>query len=102
MGSLKDRLGARQLEGYIRETRSLVSLHTLTFIAEHQELSRRSRASQELMKEKVVEAKAIVEEEKLCKREVAFGNLFPFFLDEYYLAFFDRPFVQTSHGSINR
>ena len=47
----------------------------LTYIAEHQELARRSRASEELMKEQVVEAKAIVEEEKLCKREVAFGNL---------------------------
>ncbi|KAL5491509.1 hypothetical protein EMCRGX_G016808 [Ephydatia muelleri] len=57
-------------EQYLRTVQEMGSLKDR--LAEHQELARRSRASEELMKEQVVEAKAIVEEEKLCKREVAF------------------------------
>ncbi len=42
--------------------------------AERHEYARRSRASEEVMRDRMTEAKSLVDEEKLSKRELSFGQ----------------------------
>ena len=43
-------------------------------LAERQEYARRSRASEEVMRDQMQEAKTMVEEERVTKREITFGK----------------------------
>ena len=49
---------------------AFLSIHT----AERQEYARRSRASEEVMREKMMEARSMVDEEKLTKKELSSGK----------------------------
>ena len=44
-------------------------------LAERQTYARRTRAAEEVMKDKMIEAKAMVQEEKLNKREITYGKI---------------------------
>lgn len=43
-------------------------------LAERQEYARRSRASEEVMRDQMMEAKSKVDEEKVMKRELTYGE----------------------------
>ena len=45
-----------------------------SFAAERQEYARRSRASEEVMRDRMLEARELVEEEKIVKRELTSGT----------------------------
>jgi len=45
----------------------------LLFSAERQQYARRSRASEEVMRDRMQEARQLVEEEKITKRELSYG-----------------------------
>ena len=44
--------------------------------AERQAYARRSRAAEEVMRDRVIEAKTMVLEEKLSKKEISYGKFF--------------------------
>ena len=44
------------------------------FTAERQAFARRARASEEVMRERMMDAKTMVQEEKLSKREITYGK----------------------------
>ena len=51
------------------------SLHNFNHtIAERQAVARKARASEEVMKERMSEVKALMQEEKLSKREITYGE----------------------------
>ena len=45
-----------------------------SYAAERQEYARRSRASEEVMRDRMLEARELVEEEKIVKRELTSGT----------------------------
>ena len=54
--------------------RSAQEVHSLKErLAERQEYARRSRASEEVMRDQMQEAKTMVEEERVTKRELTYG-----------------------------
>ena len=46
----------------------------LSYPAERQEYARRSRASEEVMRDRMVEAKSMIDEEKISKKELSYGK----------------------------
>ena len=59
-------------EMYKRSAQEVLSLKQR--LAERQEYARRSRASEELMRDQMQEAKIMVEEERVTKREITYGK----------------------------
>ena len=54
--------------------RSAQEVHSLKErLAERQQYARRSRASEEVMRDQMLEAKGLVEEERSIKRELTYG-----------------------------
>ena len=55
--------------------RSAQEVHSLKErLAERQEYARRSRASEEVMRDRMIEAKSQVDEERTIKRELTYGK----------------------------
>ncbi len=55
-------------------TSTLTHSCTHGVVAERQEYARRSHASQEVMREKMMEAQSMVDEEKITKKEISYGE----------------------------
>ena len=52
----------------------LILMTCFLLAAERQAYARRSRASEEMMKDRMLEAKSQMQEEKLSKREITYGE----------------------------
>ena len=70
---LGDAEGALSVEEMYK--RSAQEVHSLKErLAERQEYARRSRASEEVMRDHMLDAKTKVDEERIIKRELTFGE----------------------------